>query len=172
MTKTERKTKPESFAVTFPKSQMFDVLFKSGMSLVQEVAAYQSGPGKRDVKQLTGDVALMYEKKGVQMTLLLMQVASWLLLMRALKEEEISLQQFFHCRRTIKEIEPASSDAATVALPAEFRTLLTRTDNIVRKINRLDGVLENSRRVTAPDVPGRKDARSLQAMLAQAFCSS
>src|SRR6187455_3707202 len=74
-------------------SQAFADLFRDGMALVEETAAYLDGPGRQESKKLTRNGALAYATESMRLTTRLMQLASWLLLHRAVKEGEMSLAQ-------------------------------------------------------------------------------
>ena len=63
------------------------------MALVEETAAYLDGPGRQESKKLARNGALAYATESMRLTTRLMQLASWLLLHRAVKEGEMSLAQ-------------------------------------------------------------------------------
>jgi len=67
-------------------SQAFSVLFRDGMTLVEETAGYLDGDGRRDSKILERSAALAYATESMRLTTRLMQLASWLLLHRAVNE--------------------------------------------------------------------------------------
>ena len=63
------------------------------MALVEETASYLDGEGRQDSKKLERSAALAYATESMRLTTRLMQLASWLLLHRAVKEGEMSLAQ-------------------------------------------------------------------------------
>ena len=63
------------------------------MALVEETASYLDGPGRQESKKLERSAALAYATESMRLTTRLMQLASWLLLHRAVKEGEMSLAQ-------------------------------------------------------------------------------
>ena len=63
------------------------------MALVEETAAYLDGPGRQESKKLERTAALAYATESMRLTTRLMQLASWLLLHRAVNEGEMSLAQ-------------------------------------------------------------------------------
>ena len=81
----------EARLLAFTKSELFSKTFREGMDLVEETAAYLDGPGRNDSKLLSRDDAMVYASQSMRLTTRLMQVASWLLVQRALKEEEMDL---------------------------------------------------------------------------------
>ena len=84
---------PVSFSEKLASSQAFAGLFKEGMALVEETASYLDGDGRQDSKKLERTAALAYATESMRLTTRLMQLASWLLLHRAVKEGEMSLSQ-------------------------------------------------------------------------------
>src|SRR5882757_5970402 len=82
-----------SFGARLASSQAFADLFRDGMALVEETAAYLDGPGRQESKKLERNAALAYATESMRLTTRLMQLASWLLLHRAVKEGEMSLAQ-------------------------------------------------------------------------------
>src|SRR6201985_3005642 len=74
-------------------SAAFGTLFREGMDLVEETAAYLDGVGRTEAKALDRAVGLTYATESMRLTTRLMQLASWLLLHSAAKEREITLTQ-------------------------------------------------------------------------------
>src|ERR1700686_3626627 len=84
---------PVSFGERLAASQNFSQLFRDGMKLVEETAAYLDGPGRQESKKLDRSTSLAYATESMRLTTRLMQLASWLLLHRAVNEGEMSLAQ-------------------------------------------------------------------------------
>src|SRR5262247_2005210 len=82
-----------SFGERLASSQAFTDLFRDGMALVEETASYLDGPGRKESKRLERGAALAYATESMRLTTRLMQLASWLLLHRAVKEGEMTLSQ-------------------------------------------------------------------------------
>jgi regulator of CtrA degradation len=95
MTDTTQPSPNTSFdprrAVDFARSELFERTFKEGMALVEETAAYLDGPGRAASKRLSRAAALAYAGESMRLTTRLMQVASWLLVQRAVRDGEIPL---------------------------------------------------------------------------------
>src|SRR4030088_2156797 len=87
------EAQPVSFGARLACSQVFADLFRDGMSLVEETASYLDGPGRQESKRLARSAALAYATESMRLTTRLMQLASWLLLHRAVKEGEMTLSQ-------------------------------------------------------------------------------
>src|SRR6202050_5599415 len=82
-----------SFSERLANSQFFSTLFRDGMALVEETATYLDGAGRQESKKLERGAALVYATESMRLTTRLMQLASWLLLHRAVKEGEMTLTQ-------------------------------------------------------------------------------
>src|ERR1700686_4716052 len=82
-----------SFSERLANSQVFATLFRDGMALVEETASYLDGVGRQESKKLERSAALVYATESMRLTTRLMQLASWLLLHRAVKEGEMTLAQ-------------------------------------------------------------------------------
>jgi len=81
------------FSERLTNSAAFGTLFREGMDLVEETAAYLDGAGRAQAKALDRSVGLTYATESMRLTTRLMQLASWLLLHRAVKEGEMTLTQ-------------------------------------------------------------------------------
>lgn len=79
-----------SFGERFQASSQFDRVFKEGMSLVERTAAYLDGDGRKAAKALAGATNVLYTTESMRLTTRLLDLASWLLIRRALKDGEIS----------------------------------------------------------------------------------
>src|SRR5215471_3824990 len=82
-----------SFGQKLASSQTFATLFREGMGLVEETAAYLDGPGRQQPKKLERSAALVYATESMRLTTRLMQLASLVMLHRAVKEGEMTLAQ-------------------------------------------------------------------------------
>ncbi|MCI0468377.1 MAG: DUF1465 family protein, partial [Beijerinckiaceae bacterium] len=79
-----------SFGERLAASEQFLVLFQQGMDLVSRAAAYLDGDGRAEAKALPRTAAAAYAVESMRLTTRLMQIASWLLLQRAVNEGELS----------------------------------------------------------------------------------
>src|SRR5215470_2786258 len=103
---------PVSFGERLAASQNFSRLFRDGMKLVEDTAAYLDGPGRKESKLLDRATSLAYATESMRLTTRLMQLASWLLLHRAVNEGEMSLAQANKERRKINfSVEGCPEDA-------------------------------------------------------------
>src|SRR6185369_9300692 len=123
--KSFSETQPVSFGERLASSQAFAELFRDGMALVEETATYLDGPGRQQSKKLERAAALAYATESMRLTTRLMQLASWLLLHRAVKEGEMSLAH-------ASNIE---------LLPVTLRGLIERSQKLYAKVRRLDATM-------------------------------
>src|SRR5262245_45379502 len=79
-----------SFGERFQASEQFDLVFKEGMALVERTAAYLEGPGRAESKRLQAPANVLYASESMRLTTRLLDLASWLLIRRAIKEGEMS----------------------------------------------------------------------------------
>src|SRR6478609_4537755 len=119
---------PVSFGQRLASSQHFTDLFRNGMALVEETASYLDGPGRHESKRLALSVALAYATESMRLTTRLMQLASWLLLHRAVKEGEMSLAQAGKEKSKVKLSAADSHDPTNLELlPPTLRDLIARS---------------------------------------------
>jgi regulator of CtrA degradation len=128
---------------SFMGSALFEKTFDEGMSLVEETARYLDGKGREESKELPRKAALLYAGESMRVTTRLMQAASWLLVQRAVHEGEMEAEQAAGERYRLgsKEICLGGRQDGTDMLPRTLQDLLTRSDNLYRRIARLDDVL-------------------------------
>nr|WP_255769590.1 DUF1465 family protein [Maritalea mediterranea] len=120
----------------------FNQLYREGMALVEEVAAYLDGEGRAESKALGRDAALLYANQSMQLTTRLMQLASWLLLRRAVKEGEISMDDARNEDRRVELNAMAlDEDHLDVALlPERMRDMISRANALHKRILALDAM--------------------------------
>ncbi|MGO9358040.1 MAG: DUF1465 family protein [Xanthobacteraceae bacterium] len=123
-------------------SAAFGTLFREGMDLVEETAAYLDGAGRAEAKELERSVSLSYATESMRLTTRLMQLASWLLLHRAVKEGEMSLAQANREKTKVKltAADPAARDVIE-KLPATLQDLIERSMALQAKVRRLDSTM-------------------------------
>ena len=160
------ETQPVSFSERLASSQVFADLFRDGMALVEETATYLDGPGRQQSKKLERAAALAYATESMRLTTRLMQLASWLLLHRAVKEGEMSLAQASKEKTKVKLASTDGHDPANVELlPPTLRGLIERSQKLYAKVRRLDVTMynQNSPERPAPANPVERQLRLLKA---------
>lgn len=90
------------FGARFAASDKFEAIFKEGMALVERTAAYLDGPGRKEAKGLQAPLTLIYATESMRLTTRLLEVASWLMIYRALKDGEIDNAQADRRRQRVK----------------------------------------------------------------------
>lgn len=135
----------EARLMEFTRSELFIKTFREGMDMVEETAAYLDGIGRDESKTLSRGDALIYASNSMRLTTRLMQVASWLLVQRALKEGELTTAEARHEKyRLVAEKKPEeglSFDALAkdaVTLPSMLLDLMARSEQLYDRIVRLD----------------------------------
>jgi regulator of CtrA degradation len=149
--KSLSETQPVSFRERLASSQAFADLFRDGMALVEETATYLDGPGRQQSKKLERAAALAYATESMRLTTRLMQLASWLLLHRAVKEGEMSLAQAGKEKSKVKLATADSHDASNIELvPVPLRELIERSQKLYAKVRRLDASIYNQGAAARP----------------------
>src|ERR1700675_5095932 len=128
-----------SFSERLANSQVFATLFRDGMALVEETASYLDGGGRTESKKLERSAALVYATESMRLTTRLMQLASWLLLHRAVKEGEMTLTQANKEKSKVKLAAGEPGDPDTIKLlPERLRGLIDRSKKLNDQVRRLD----------------------------------
>ena len=123
-------------------SAAFGTLFREGMDLVEETAAYLDGIGRAEAKALERSVSLTYATESMRLTTRLMQLASWLLLHRAVKEGEMTLSQANREKTKVKlsAADPGAEEMLN-KLPPQLQELIARSMALQTKVRRLDSTI-------------------------------
>ena len=137
--KSVNELQPVSFGARLANSQVFADLFRDGMALVEQTATYLDGPGRQESKKLERAAALAYATESMRLTTRLMQLASWLLLHRAVKEGEMTLTQANREKTKVKlsAADPGPNDMVE-KLPSQLQSLIERSMTLQSKVRRLD----------------------------------
>lgn len=158
------QAEPVSFGAKLAGSQAFSVLFRDGMALVEETAGYLDGDGRRDSKVLERSAALAYATESMRLTTRLMQLASWLLLHRAVNEGEMSLAQASKEKAKVKLSAGDSGDADMVGmLPERLRALIDRSIRLQERVRRLDSTIHSPAPAEAEENPVERQVSLLRA---------
>src|SRR6188768_3795617 len=139
------------FSERLTNSAAFGALFREGMDLVEETAAYLDGIGRTEAKALDRSVSLTYATESMRLTTRLMQLASWLLLHRAVKEGEMTLTQANREKTKVKltAADPGTEDMIA-KLPIALQELIARSMALQTKVRRLDTTIHAPSAERAP----------------------
>lgn len=124
-------------------SEGFRALFREGMDLVEQAAGYLDGEGRDVAKLLPRSDALAYAAESMRLTTRLMQLASWLLLQRAVNEGEMTRAQAA-CEKHKVKLTPqdvASAPDTFARLPEALRDLVTLSLRLQARIVHLDRLI-------------------------------
>src|SRR5215472_14776799 len=123
----------------FASSELFDRTFQEGMELVEETAAYLDGAGRQDSKLLSRSAALAYAAESMRLTTRLMQVASWLLVQRAVREGDMAPEAAQDASyRLAAEAPDGDRPPAEEPLPHALAELLGRSERLFDRVRHLD----------------------------------
>src|SRR5579885_174817 len=132
------QAEPVSFGEKLANSQAFAELFREGMTLVEETATYLDGVGRQESKKLARAAALAYSTESMRLTTRLMQLASWLLLHRAVKEGEMTLAQANTEKGKVRLAACEPGDAKSLSLlPEKLQALIARSTKLRSEVRRL-----------------------------------
>jgi regulator of CtrA degradation len=155
---------PVRFGERLASSQVFTALFREGMALVEETAAYLDGDGRVEAKGLQRHAGLAYATESMRLTTRLMQLASWLLLHRAVNEGEMTLVQ---ARKEKSKVKvggiSAREDESTALLPERLQALIRRSVRIQERIQRLDATIHAAEPELVPVNPVERQIGLLKA---------
>jgi len=162
---------PVSFAEKLATSESFKALFREGMSLVEDAASYLDGEGREESKQLPRLAALAYAAESMRLTTRLMQLASWLLLQRAVNEGELTQAEALSEKRKVRlaDQEVVSSQDALPQLPERLLALVDASIRLQARIIHIDGLLYQAQEPKPQYAPAPRTVESQLAMLRSAF---
>lgn len=143
-----------SFGETYVASESFKGLFRDGMTLVEETATYLDGHGREESRGASRDATLAYAGESMRLTTRLMQIASWLLVQRAVAEGEITHGQAQEEKRRVKltasETRMIDEGDGFALLPERLQDLVERSRRLHARILHLDGLITEDRPTPRP----------------------
>ena len=162
---------PVSFVERLAGSEAFGVMFREGMGLVEESAAYLDGAGREEARSLPRAEALAYAAESMRLTTRLMQIASWLLVQRAVNQGELTRVQAASDRHKVKlyQQELASAPELFQRLPEKLRDLSLHSLRLQARIIHLDQLIYSPAAVNPPPVNPARPLEAQLAMLRDAF---
>jgi regulator of CtrA degradation len=156
-----------SFSERLANSQVFATLFREGMALVEETASYLDGTGRQESKKLERSAGLIYATESMRLTTRLMQLASWLLLHRAVKEGEMTLAQANKEKSKVRLAACEPGEAKSLAqLPGKLQDLIARSTKLQSDVRRLDATMHAA---PAPRPPADNPVERQWGLLKAAF---
>ena len=131
--KSFNELQPVSFGARLANSQVFADLFRDGMALVEETADLSRRGGPAGVQTSRARCrARLRLTESMRLTTRLMQLASWLLLHRAVKEGEMSLAQANKEKAKVKLSAADFHEPTNLELlPEALRELIERSHKLL-----------------------------------------
>lgn len=115
--------------------ELFERTFREGMELVQEVSTYLDGAGRLEARRLNREAAADYASESMRLTTRLMQVASWLLVQRKVRDGETAPATAADPRYRLAE--PVAGRRSP-RLPEALAELSQRADRLFERVSRMD----------------------------------
>jgi regulator of CtrA degradation len=151
-------------------SAPFKTLYAEGMGLVEETASYLDGPGRAASKVLPRMASILYAAESMRLTTRLMQLASWLLLQRAVNNGEMTFDQVLTEKNKVR-IESFEVDTAAPGwndLPETFRDLVGRSLRLQTRVAMLDREIYRPESA-APEPDNENSVKAQISLLQTAF---
>ncbi len=120
----------------------FTRLYKEGMGLIEEVAAYLDGDGRDQAHSFSRETSFLYATESMRLTTRLMQLASWLLLQRAVNEGEISAENARTEKSKVKFSATPSERGGPgwSQLPERFVAYVQQGDALFEQVTKFDAL--------------------------------
>ena len=140
MDDSRQKQKPVAIGPRIVASGGFDMLYREGMVLIEEVASYLDGDGRSESRGLPREAPFLYATESMRLTTRLMQLASWLLLQRAVNEGELTAEN----ARTEKEKVRFSATPTDRGgpgyddMPERLRAFIAKGDRLFDRVQQFD----------------------------------
>jgi len=153
-----------AFGERYAVSEQFGEMFREGMALVEETAAYLDGNGRRESKELSTSASLAYATESMRLTTRLMQLASWLLIRRAVNDGEMTREQALEEKHKVKlqTVGRAEHTEGFDELPNSLKTLIRESFRLHDRIVVLDRLIHEE-----PKMSNGSGANPLRAQLDQ-----
>jgi regulator of CtrA degradation len=127
------------------RSESFNHLYDEGMSLVEEAAFYLDGEGREEAKRLSRIAATLYAAESMRLTTRLMQVASWLLLQRASRSGEMTLEQVLSEKAKVR-LDTDSAPETVIGwdeIPLSYCDIVHRSLRLQARVRQMDDEIYN-----------------------------
>jgi regulator of CtrA degradation len=160
-----------SFGERFQASEQFDRVFSEGMAMVERSANYLDGDGRRDSKGLSSHHIVLYATESMRLTTRLLELASWLLIRRALKEGEITEEEAHKKRARVKlqTLGRPSHTNGFDGLPKGLRDLIEQSFSLHDRIVQLDRAMAPASEMQGNSTSAGNPVASQMQVLEQAF---
>ena len=136
-----------SHSVIAPK--LIDSLYLEAMVLADEARSYFDRNGQDDRASLDPLGRVAFSCESLKVTTRLMHVVSWLLVRRAVEAGELSPQQAQGRERRLGDAS-ATEERSLESLPQRARELVRSSDDLYKRIQRLERELEVGQAMPSP----------------------
>lgn len=137
-------SKTIKFVEKYAESNQFKQLFEEGMNLVEETANYLDGDGRSDSRALERIASLNYATESMRLTTRLMQIASWLLLQRAVNEGELTFDEARSEKHKVRlrQHAPANAESDEFSeMPDRLQDLVHRSFTLNERVLNVDRMI-------------------------------
>lgn len=168
---SETSLNPINLADRMANSNQFKALYAEGMGLVEETANYLDGPGRAASKDLPRLAGVLYAAESMRLTTRLMQMASWLLLQRAVNNGEMNRDQVLAEKNKVR-LDSFNCDRSAQGwsdLPEEFKDLVERSLRIQNRVALLDREIYRPEEAAALKPDNENSVQAQQHLLQTVF---
>jgi regulator of CtrA degradation len=118
----------------------FTTLYREGMSLIEDVAAYLDGDGRTESRVLPREASFVYATESMRLTTRLMQLASWLLLQRAVNEGELTAENARAEKEKVKFSATPTERGGPgfTSMPQRLRDYIAQGDRLFDRVQQFD----------------------------------
>ncbi|MHC1547724.1 protease adaptor protein RcdA [Phyllobacterium sp. K27] len=127
------------------RSGSFNHIYDEGMNLVEEAAAYLDGQGRDAARLLSRTAATLYAAESMRLTTRLMQVASWLLLQRASRSGEMTLEQVMSEKAKVRLDTDSAPETVEGwdEIPLSYCDIVHRSLRLQARVRQMDDEIYN-----------------------------
>lgn len=149
----------------------FTALYREGMALIEDVAAYLDGDGRSESRGLPREASFVYATESMRLTTRLMQLASWLLLQRAVNEGELTAENARVEKEKVKFSATPSERGGPgfTALPGRLLDYIAQGDRLFDRVQQFDKLERGGIAETAPTLAAEGSIGDQLARLKAAF---
>lgn len=162
---------PVSLASRLATAESFAATYQEGMALVEQTAAYLDGQGRRDARLLKPPMTVIYATESMRLTTRLLELASWLLIRRALNDGEITTEEarVKHQKVKLRTLGRPQHIQQFEQLPDRLKALIEHSFRLTDRLVQLDrGLQQDSARSMAAE-RGANPVGAQHDRLARAF---
>ncbi len=133
-------TKSEGTATMSATTAFISRAYDETVALIEEMSDYLLNHARRDRESLPPAIQALYASESIRLTTRLTQLMAWLLNHKAVQTGEISLEDAGRLDRRLGSVETCLKPpgAGVEQLPEAFKSLMDRSEELYRRVLRLD----------------------------------